>query len=317
MSALAVLLGAILATSIQEAPAQGNGRQDGVVATQLEDVVVEGRALEEVVSDFVTEAAVPARGRGLARWHGDICAGVVNLRSDAAQYIADRVSQVGLDLGLNPGEPGCRANIIIVFTDDAAGLTARLAEEHRLAFRSRAGGMERGDVAFAEFVESQRPVRWWHISMPTDAETGQRAIRLPGEVNNFGVPAAPEIRVFAASRLNTQIRDDMKKAMVIVDVDELGRVSLTQLADYIAFVSLAQVDPNADIGAYDTVLKVFDQPATAPDGLTDWDRSYLTSLYEALDAPQSRRNPAAVSSGVVDTMTRDRRAAQDRDTEED
>ncbi len=317
MSALVVLLAAVLAGPIQDAPVQNSVRQDSQAVAQLEDVVVESRRLDELVSDFVSEAAVPARGRGLARWRGNICPGIVNLQSEAAQYIADRLSQVALDLGLIPGEPGCRANIIIVFTVDGAGLTARLADEDRSAFRSRAGGMERGNVAFAEFVESRRPVKWWHISMPTDAETGQRAIRLPGEVNNFGVPAAPEIRVFAASRLNTQIRDDMQKVMVIVDVDEIGQASLAQLADYIAFVSLAQVDPDADISAYDTVLKLFDQPATAPGGLTDWDRSYLISLYEALDAPQFRRNPSAVSSGVVDTMTRERRAARDGSTDED
>jgi hypothetical protein len=316
MGALAVLLGVTLALSGQDAPAT-DSVQPGQAVAQLEDVVVEGRPVEELVADFVAEAAVPARGRGLARWQGDICPGVVNLRPDAAQYIADRVSQVALDLGLVPGEPGCRANIIIVFTVDGAALTARLAEQHRRAFRSRAGGMERGNVAFAEFVESRRPVKWWHISMPTDAATGQRAIRLPGEVNNFGVPTAPQIGVFAASRLNSQIRDDMRKVMVIVDVDELGAANLVQLADYIAFVSLAQVDPAADISAYDSVLKLFDQPATVPEGLTDWDRSYLTSLYETLDAPQLRRNPSAVSSGVADAMTRDRRAAQDEPTEDD
>lgn len=317
MGAVAVLVGMVLAASVQVASAQDSVRQEGGAVSQLDEVVVDGRPLEEMVSDFVSEAAVPARGRGLARWHEDVCPGVVNLRSDAAQYIADRVSRVALDLGLNPGEPGCRANIIIVFTDDGAGFTAQLAQGHRLAFRSRAGGMERGNVAFEEFVESRRPVKWWHISMPTDADTGRPAVRLPGEVNSFGVPSAPVIGVFAASRLNTQIRDDLQKVMVIVDIDEIGEANLTQLADYIAFISLAQVDPDANISAFDTVLNLFDPPSTAPEGLTDWDWSYLTSLYETLDAPQARRNRSAVASGVANTMTRDRRAAAEQPTEDD
>jgi hypothetical protein len=41
--------------------------------------------------------------------------------------------------------------------------------------------------------------------------------------------------------------------------------------------------------------------------LTDWDVSYLSSLYEVLDLPQGRRNPgAATTRAVSDEMTRRR-----------
>src|SRR5690242_18650002 len=70
---------------------------------RLEVVVVEARRLEDLTRDFVAEVAAPARRRGLARWHRSVCVGVVNLRADAARYMADRVSQVALELGLEPG----------------------------------------------------------------------------------------------------------------------------------------------------------------------------------------------------------------------
>lgn len=271
-------------------------------ADRVEDVTVEARPLDEFVRDFITETGAPARGRGLARWQDRICVGVVNLEPGLAQAIADRVSQVGLGLGLEVAEPGCRANIFIVFTADSAGLTERLVETYPRAFHLGVGGVDRGRPALEAFIQSDQPVRWWHRSLPVVIDTGAPAIRLPGETD------PPLISVFAASRINTPIRDDLKRAMVIVDVDRLGEVNLAQLADYLAFVSLAQVDPAAEVGAYDTVLNLFDNP-TGVDGLTEWDESYLVSLYRVQNAPILRANHRAQAGVVASVMTRDRRRA--------
>lgn len=282
--------------------------QDAV--TQLEDVTVEARRLEEAVRTFVDQVAVPARGRGLARWQGSICVGVVNLDPSIARSIVDRISQVGMDLGLETGEPGCRANIIIIFASDGSGLAASLIEEHRRAFRAGIGSMDRGNVALREFQSSDRAVRWWQISIPVNAETGLRAVRLSGDYNQQTLaPEAPRTSTFAASRLTTQIRDDLTKAMVIVDVERLGAVNLAQLADYLALVSLAQIDPEADTAGYDTVLNLFTdrQPAA---GLTDWDRAYLSTLYDVLDDPQRQINAGAQARTVAGAMTNERRRAQ-------
>lgn len=281
----------------------------GQAATTLEDVIVEQRRLEEFVQDFVGEVAAPAPRRGLARWQGGICVGVINLRNEAGQYIADRISQVGMDLGLVPGEPGCKPNIVVAFTSDGAELASSLVGKNRGAFRM-GGSVNRDIVALRAFESSDAPVRWWHVSIPVDSETGERAIRLQGDVDpSTGQPSAPVISVFAASRLNTQIRDDLNKVMIIVDVDGVAATNLTQLADYLTFVALAQVDPDAETAGYDTILNVFRAPQGV-DGLTDWDMSYLSSLYRVQDSPVRRINPAAQATTMAGDMIRDRRAAR-------
>lgn len=227
---------------------------------------------------------------------------MVNVRPELAQAIADRVSQVALELGLDIGEPGCRANVFIVFADDGAALADAMVEESRRAFRIGVGGLDRGSAALEEFRTADRPVRWWHISLPVNADTGARAVRLPGD------DSPPIINMFAASRLTTQIRDDLKKTMVVVDVSRLADVNLVQLADYLAFVTLVQVDPEAETASYDTILNLFDDPAGV-EGLTEWDVSYLTSLYETQDLPVMRANPRAQASLVATDMFRDRREA--------
>ena len=270
----------------REAPA-GPG-----VAVELEDVVVTGRSLDATIRNFVDQVAEPNRRRGLARWDRSICVGVSNLQADAAQYLADRISTVADDLGLRPGAPGCTPNIVVIATDDADGLARTLVGDRPRAFRVGGAGMDRGgDALLEDFVETDRPVRWWQVSMPVDSETGQRMVRLAGDCSGAECAGgtlgfAPQYNLFAASRLRTQIVDDIFRAVVIVDVDQVRDVSIVQLADYIAMVSLAQIDPDADTRGYASILNVFDNPEGSA-SLTNWDLAFLGGLYSA------ERNAAA------------------------
>jgi hypothetical protein len=250
---------------------------------QLEDVVVSGRTLDSLIRDFVGEVAEPNRNRGLARWNNRICVGVANLEGEIAQYLSDRISTVATDLGLSAGEPGCTPNVLVIATADAGDLARQLTEERRRAFRMGGAGMDRGGAALRDFVETDRPVRWWQMAIPVDSETGDIAVRIPGVCTGDCIDAsdhAPQIAVASASRLTTQIVDNLTRAIVIVDVDQVSEVSVLQLADYIAMVSLAQIDPKADTSGYATILNVFEAPEVS-DSLTDWDLAYLDGLYAA------------------------------------
>jgi hypothetical protein len=265
------------------------------------------------VRNFVTDVSQPANNRGLARWNRPICVGAVNLRNDVGQYVIDRISDVARELEVEAGEPGCRPNVLIVAAVDGAGLATALVEDRPRNFDLRHNGTDAGTRAFRNFRTGDQPVRWWQISMPIDSETGGRAVRLPGDIDPAsGQPSAPEIHVFAASRLRTQIRDDLVRSVIIVDVDRLGGASLVQLADYLALVALAQVDAEADTAPYPTILNLFADPASAPAGLTDWDRSYLTALYEH---DQLRINRNSQVRAVAEAVTRDRREAAGAATE--
>lgn len=286
--------------TVQQTPANPD------VAVELDDVIVTGRSLDTMIRNFVDQVAEPNRRRGLARWDDAICVGVSNLQADAAQYLADRISTVAEDLGLRPGAPGCTPNILVIATDDAEALARTLVSERRRAFRMGGAGMDRGGDALEDFVETDRPVRWWQMAMPVDSETGQRMVRLAGDCtgalcaggNDSVLAFAPQYNVFASSRLRTQIVDNLIRAVVIVDVDQVQDVSILQLADYIAMVSLAQIDPDADTSGYASILNVFDDPAGST-SLTSWDQAFLGGLYAA------ERNAAAQiarRSEIVDAI---------------
>jgi hypothetical protein len=318
-------LAALLAVAPMQAPQQAPAPQE-VPARQasgdpapvdLGEVEVTGRPLDSMIRTFVDEVAAANSRRGLARWDDRICVGVANLRAEPAQFIIDRVSTVAEDLGIMPGEPGCSPNAIIIASDDPDGLARQLTEERRRAFRMGGSGMDRGRSALEGFVASDAPVRWWQVSMPANAETGQRAVRIPGEcrdpcqsVDDF----APSISVFAASRLSTQIVDYIFRTVVILDIDQIGQVSGQQLADYVAMVTLAQIDPEADTSRYASILNVFEAPDTAS-GLTAWDQAYLRGLY---DAERNRRNLRAGRMEIADSIyqAHQQSRAAEADTEE-
>lgn len=270
MSILALAAVVILLQDPQSTrPTAPASTQEPTVA--LEDVVVEGRRLEELTREFVDQVSAPPRNRGLARWRSGICVGVVNIRTEVAQPLADRISRVAMDYGLRPGDPGCRPNILVTFADDGAALSNAMVERRRQIFRVGVGGLDRGNVALRDFRESDRPVRWWHVSVPTNANTGEAGIRLPGG-------DAPLVMGEGLVNQGRWIRDDLNKVIIVVDINRIEGAMLPQLADYLAMVALAQVDPDGDTSRFSTILNLFENPEDSP-GLSDWDRAYLDALY--------------------------------------
>jgi hypothetical protein len=283
---VAALLGSSLPQSVPAAiPPTDVVQQspEDAAAVQIGDVEIIARPQGAMVREFVNEVAAPNRNRGIARWEKDVCIGVANLRGAAAQYIVDRMSAVALEIGLTPGEPGCEANVIVIASDSADRVAEELVNERLHAFILGGSGMDQGRAALNAFASSDRPVRWWQISMPTDSQTGAAAIRLPGECGGSctgGADFGPKVRLPTSTRLSSPIVDSLIRTVIIVDLEQVGGVSVPQLADYLAMVTLAQIDPDADTHAFQSVLNVFESPASV-NGLTEWDQTYLRGLYRA------------------------------------
>ncbi len=269
--------------------------------TDLEDVVVEGRRLDDRVNTFVREIGAPANNRGLARWRGSVCPAVVNLRNDMAHAIVDRVSDVAQEVGLRVGDEGCTPNILIFATDDAQAFTPELVAYRPRLFRLGGTGTDRGRAALEAFQTVDRPVRWWHVSVPVDEE-GQVATRIPGYCKDpcsTPMDYTPQVRV-NGSRLLSSISDNLARVYIVLDANEIADVNLGQLGDYVAMVALAQVNPDADTSGYATVLNLFDDPAQT-EGLTNWDKAYLEGLYGVV---MTRRNLNTARNEVASSIVR-------------
>lgn len=317
------MIGSLFAASLALAAVQdpvtprAPAAQDPTVY-RLEEIVVEGTRLEERTAEYVREVAAPARGRGPARWREGVCVGAANFDPEVAQYLVDRVSDVARDLGLSAGQPGCEPSILIIGTTDGAGFAREFVDMRPRLFRVGGTGMDRGSAALEQFMSSDRPVRWWHVSMPSDSETGQRTVRLPGEMRSVPnlppqfdvIGYAPVSRVPVASRIQSSVEDRMIRSFVVIDVDRLGGVSLQQLGDYVAMVALVQVNPDAETGRYETILNLFEQPHGIS-GLSGWDRAYMEGIYAIRPGRISTMAQVQSISQAIVSAYRGQQAAED------
>lgn len=281
-----------LVASFGVAGAQGPSASD--------DIVVTGQRTEEAIQNFVDQLSAEMRGADqLARWDQRICPGIAGLRAQYAQALIDRMAQRAFDVGLDVGAPGCRANILIIVTTEPDAAAQDLFENHRgaLGYYDDHGQTTLGRDALRAFVVSDAPVRWWHVGR-THTQSGEAVRRTIAP--DGGAPTMS--RFGGASLVGRTMREDFGVAFIIVDARRMAEIDLdfSALADYLAMVTLAQVDPNADIDGLSSILTLFEQ-STAPRELTEWDVAYLRGLYAS-----DREDRAARQQGeIARTMNQD------------
>lgn len=271
-----------------------------------DEIVVTGERMRTILHDFVADISTPSGDNQIARWDHRICTGVFGMTNrDQAQFVADRIAQRAFSIGLDASAPGCRANIVIFITPDANALSHTLATEYRnlLAVHHDRNVQTRGLGALDGFANSTRPVRWWHVT-DTVSQDGFRMnpandhSAFNGEGSSMGMGA--QVRVFSPSRLRQAVRQDFSRVIIVVDARQAAGHRLDALADYLAMVSLAQLQPSIETASYPSVLNLFssDQSVT---GMTNWDIAYLDGLYHA---PRNANSARDQEGRIVDRMDR-------------
>jgi hypothetical protein len=267
-------------------------------APPTEDVIVRGQSQDEAIRSFIDQLAVSARGVDqLSTWDFRICPGVAGLRAQHAQLVVDRMAQRAMDVGLSVGEPGCRANVLVMISMDPDTLAQQLFNESpaALGFYSERGQSTLGRAALRDFVESDAPVRWWHVSQ--EYTQGNEAV-----TETLDGQAPYTVRHGGPSLLRRGTHLNFVAAIVIVDGRRLvDGVDLGALADYLAMVTLAQVDPEAETQGLPTILNLFVQ-AGAPHTLTEWDVGYLRGLYATGEDDNRNRQQTIMRSTMEDAV---------------
>lgn len=299
---------------------EGEARaQDAAQPTQLEDVVVVATEVEREAEAFVSAVSAAPGEREPAIWRGPICVGVGGMSAEPAQALADRVSDWGHSLGLRIGRPGCTPNIFIVVTSDGDATARDLVARRPGDFTTGASGTDPGPAALRAFQASGRPVRWWHVSLPVNEDTGYPAVRLPGQAPlvfpSSGITRPSDLgstgMSVPGSRLSRPVRDDLQQVVIVMESDALSQATFGQIADYISMVALAQVDPEATVPV-PSILNLFQPDAVHEESLSSWDQAYLRALYDAYLGSASRN---ANISTLARAMAREKRGATEQPVE--
>lgn len=290
-----------IALLLQPATAGVALAQEGVTEDEL---VVTGRRVDDAVRNFVNEiTAPPSREDQLARWDREICVGVIGIRARYGQFLVDRISQRAAGVGLRAGEPGCRANVVVFVTPDSNRLAREIVDQHQtlVAAQWTDNTVTEGRDALEAFANTSRTVRWWHISSTHTAD-GQELGDVQSNIGAGGQIRTQVVRTTSMGfgRLQRTTRQDFSRVVIIVDAQRAAGMQFDTLADFVAMVALAQVDPDADTSGVPTILNLFaDDVETHPTAMTDWDLAYLDGLY---NAQRNSRSSSAQEDAIADRM---------------
>lgn len=277
------------------------------------DIVVTGVRPEQIQTFVEQVSAVPPSVDQIARWNDDICLAVAGASEEQAQFLVDRIAYRAEAVGLHAGRPGCQANVFVFLASDGDAFTRRIVDERKslFAYYHEEHIATLGQEAFTSFVETPRAVRWWHVIQTRGSDgdrlgSGQAGNGSPPPPRDGGLtpPDADSFQGVQAvrstgSRVRAAERQDFNRVVVIIDGQRAQGYPVESLADYIAMVTLAQIDPAAQTRDYPTILNLFaENPEDASFEMTVWDRAYLDGLYRAT------RNAASASQQVREISRR-------------
>lgn len=266
------------------------------LAQNAPDIVVTGVRPERTQAFVQQLAAISPMADQLPRWDNVVCTSIAGMPARQAQFLADRIAQRAAGVGLQPGGPGCEANIAIFVTGDSDAFARQLFEQDRelFAYYQTNGVSTLGQQALDDFLSTPRAVRWWHVSQTY----GSDGIALAGDASGGGMENAPGVRA-TGTRLSSSTREDLTQAIVIIDANRVRGAQLAALADYVSLVALAQINPQAATSEFPTILNLFDGArvnTSGPTTLTQWDQAFLDALYKtARNAANQRQQQADIA----------------------
>jgi hypothetical protein len=236
-------------------------------------IVVTGtRDLDREVADFVA-ALTPVAGQGqLARFEATICPAASGFAPAQKLAVIERIRRVAKAAKLGLGGPKCRANLVVLVTQDKKVLIETLARRHPQYL----SGLSNSEIK--RLARSPGPAAAWHLAGPPRNADGAELI----SDNGAGVYVNRTTR--SQSRITQAVRPQTAAAVVVIESRALAGLTTIQVADYAAMRTLLRADPNAlGTSAAPTILKVLDAPmgSEVPMTLTRWDLGMLHAYYDS------------------------------------
>ena len=260
--------------SLTSAPASGSAKTD-----HLPQITIEASrlALEQRVQAFVDELShsrrFPDRTQPAPRWEEPLCFEVAGLPRKYAEVVAAQLSQIATSVGAPVRENCSRlsANFYALFTPDPTE-TLRYLKRHPLVLQDR---IETGLPQIERFLNPPKSVvvRVWH-----DAESlswdGTPCVLAP---NGLWLACSGKP---GGSRITLSSTPSFARALVVIDSTRIQGFQLGQISAYVAMVGLVDIDGDVNVRETPSILRLFtDSPEQRAEGITEWDRAFLTALY--------------------------------------
>lgn len=268
-----------------------------VLAQSANDTItVTGKQFQREEAKAISRAfvrklsAVPASNQ-YARWKAPVCPKTIGIAAAADTVIVAKIRAVAEQVGAPLAKPGCRANLVVTFTDNAPALMRVLEKKHP---------KELGPLDAAEkeaLLGDAMPVRWVYATRVEAADGHQMNALSPAINNVVDIPQSGDggyLGTYYSSLISSKLRVNLTSVGVVVDTRLAEGRKLDAVAAYIAMVGLARIKAAETQTGLPTILQLFSGAADAPQDLTPWDLAYLTALYKV---PVDR--PAATQQAMI------------------
>ncbi len=241
-----------------------------------------------------------------ARWKQPICPHVYGLSAAAGWFVEHRIREAAAEVGAPVDRSdACIANIGIIFTVQPQASLESVARANPLLVQ---GGYQK--------VSAKYPVQAWYATFKVDYN-GSKSIDIPFDIahpaadcftsaafnsagNSMGDVMAssssggsiscerPNVRA-NESKLHTGLTAEIGAATVLVDTRAVTGMTLGELSDYLAFITLAQASQSGVCQPLTTIANLMIQgceAGTVSHRLSHADIALLTALYQVPDSPE-------------------------------
>src|SRR5436190_12329895 len=285
---LSAAIAAVVATTAIPAGAQIGVRASSSTSAShpdvsQESVVVTGQRKQ--IAQALKKLIEQSDSEQFARFEDELCPIVIGMPRDWTASLTRMIRENVIAIGGKAGKPGCTFNAAIIFIDQPLELVKAFAEEEPGYF-----GLTPKELA--KFTAVQRPVTSWHV---TDMR-GRDGEEL-GQMGSLGgFPTnAKIVRQSSASRLYSNVREDMLVGFVVVDRMATPGKSLRQLADLATMHLLLDINQEAGTRDPGSILSLFEprgEGLSPPLRLSKFDRGALRGFYTQRENNRSARQQA-------------------------
>lgn len=252
-------------------------------------------ALKRQVAEFTQRVADNTGQAQFARRSGTYCPKIIGLPEPFTRVVLAKLEDgAKATHKVRSGTTDCKADVFIIFTEDASDLLERIRQRNPRFFQALQSDAKVRQLA------SQTPVKWWYGTELKGAD---------GEPVVDGATYRTN-----ASLISSGITITLSSTVVIVDVGRSDGYPLDSIASYVAMIAFAQIRPSdGRLGGVPSILGIFDRVGprlSALRNLTEWDRAYLRALYRL---PRDRplwQQRSQLSAAMVQAIREAERAKQ-------
>jgi hypothetical protein len=275
----------LAATAAVPAASQIGVRASTAAESQsAESIVVQGQRRQ--IAQALRKLIEPAESEQLARFEDEVCPMVIGMPRDWTAKLTRMIRDNVTAIGGRVGKPGCKVNAAVIFIDQPLELIKAFAEAEPGYFNMTPRELEK-------FSAIQRPVASWHVT-DMRGRDGQELGQM-GTLGGMFPTDAKVVRQASASRLYSNVREDMLVGFVVVDRQQTPGKSLRQLADLATMHLLLDVNQEAGQRDPGSILSLFEargEGLAPPMRLSKFDRGALRGFYTQRENNRSARQQA-------------------------